>query len=109
MLSSLTSTCTDDVVRQHHNLRVYDGFCGPALPAGGRLHRKVPLLAFSQVRDDTSFLYLHELLVPRTGHITIHTILHVTIEPRVSSALPIWRLVIIDPRSRTHKAEEDVL
>ena len=33
----------------------------------------------------------------------------VTIEPWVSSALPIWRLVIIDPGSRTHEAEEDVL
>ena len=46
-----------------------------------------------------------------SNRITVCTgvILDVTIEPWVSSALPIWRLVIIDPGSRTHEAEEDVL
>ena len=44
-----------------------------------------------------------------SNRITAGAVLDVTIEPWMSSGLPIWRLVIIDPGSRTHEAEEDVL
>ena len=35
-------------------------------------------------------------------------VLNVAIEARMSSAFPIWRLIIVGPRTGSHEAEEDV-
>jgi hypothetical protein len=43
------------------------------------------------------------------SRIAADVILDIAIEPWPSSALPMRRLVVIDPWSRTHEAEEDVL